>query len=139
MLHNNKPTNFTTQPSLTHDSTKTTRHRTFYRIMIKGVFQLILMMVSRLTSGQNLRKLILQREIKVRRVKILEFKECISKIVSADKAEREKDLKLDQFYLGFHTTVDLALILLCNTRFIKEHKPSNHIRARIKSHVYTTE
>ena len=28
---------------------------------------------------------------------------------------------------------------LCNTRFIKEHKPSNHIRARIKSHVYTTE
>ena len=29
--------------------------------------------------------------------------------------------------------------LCCNTRFIKEHKPSNHIRARIKSHVYTTE
>ena len=28
---------------------------------------------------------------------------------------------------------------LCNTRFIKGHKPSNHIRARIKSHVYTTE
>ena len=27
----------------------------------------------------------------------------------------------------------------CNTRFINEHKPSNHIRARIKSHVYTTE
>ena len=27
----------------------------------------------------------------------------------------------------------------CNTRFTKEHKPSNHIRARIKSHVYTTE
>jgi len=27
----------------------------------------------------------------------------------------------------------------CNTRFIKGHKPSNHIRARIKSHVYTTE
>ena len=25
----------------------------------------------------------------------------------------------------------------CNTRFIKGHKPSNHIRARIKSHVYT--
>ena len=33
----------------------------------------------------------------------------------------------------------MALIPLCNTRFIKEHKPSNHIRARIKSHVYTTE
>ena len=28
---------------------------------------------------------------------------------------------------------------MCNTRFIKGHKPSNHIRARIKSHVYTTE
>ena len=27
----------------------------------------------------------------------------------------------------------------CNTQFIKGHKPSNHIRARIKSHVYTTE
>ena len=27
----------------------------------------------------------------------------------------------------------------CNTRFIKGHKPCNHIRARIKSHVYTTE
>ena len=36
-------------------------------------------------------------------------------------------------------TVDMALIPLCNTRFIKEHKPSNHIRVRIKSHVYTTE
>ena len=31
----------------------------------------------------------------------MEFKEYNSKIVSADKAEREKDLKLDQFYLGF--------------------------------------
>ena len=27
----------------------------------------------------------------------------------------------------------------CNTRFIKGHKSSNHIHARIKSHVYTTE
>ena len=27
----------------------------------------------------------------------------------------------------------------CNTRFIKEYKPRNHIRARIKPHVYTTE
>ena len=30
-------------------------------------------------------------------------------------------------------------VTLCNTRFIKGHKPSNNIRARIKSHVYTTE
>ena len=29
--------------------------------------------------------------------------------------------------------------LKCNTRFIKGHKPSNHIRAMIKSHVYKTE
>ena len=69
----------------------------------------------------------------------MEFKEYNSKIVSADKAEREEGLKLDQFYLGFRPTVDIALIPLCNTRFIKGHKPSNHIRARIKSHVYTTE
>ena len=32
-------------------------------------------------------------------------------------------------YAGYH----------CNTQFIKGHKPSNHIRARIKLHVYTTE
>ena len=49
----------------------------------------------------------------------MEFKEYNSKIVLADKAEREKDLKLDQFYLGFRPTVDIALIPLCNTRFIK--------------------
>ena len=62
-----------------------------------------------------------------------------SKIVSADKAEREQDLKLDQSYVGFRPTVDTALIPLCNTRFIKVHKPSNHICTRIKSHIYTTE
>ena len=81
----------------------------------------------------------LEREIKARRVKVIEFKGYNSKIVSADKAEREEDLKLDQFYLGFRPTVDTALIPLCNTRFIKGHKPSNHIRAWIKSHVYTIE
>ena len=69
----------------------------------------------------------------------MEFKEYNSKIVSADKAEREEVLKLDQFYLGFRPIVDTALIPLCNTRFIKGHKPSDHIRARIKSHVYTIE
>ena len=38
--------------------------------------------------------------------------------------------------------LDLVLgrpFLRCNTRFIKGHKPINHIRARIKSHVYTIE
>src|SRR6185312_3842186 len=77
--------------------------------------------------------------MKARRVRNSEFKEYNSKIVSADKAEREKDLKLDQFYLGFRPIVDTALIPLSNTRFIKGHKPSNHICARIKSHVYATE
>ena len=89
-------------------------------------------------SGQNLRKLFFREKIKARRVKVIEFKGYNRKIVSADKAEREV-LKLDQFYLGFRPTVDMALISLCNTRFIKGHKPSNHIHARIKSHVYTTE
>ena len=42
-----------------------------------------------------------EREIKARRVKVIEFKGYNSKIVSADKAEREEDLNLDQFYLGF--------------------------------------
>ena len=40
-----------------------------------------------------------------------------------------------------HNKVSLEqmVALICNTRFIKGHKPSNHIRARIKSHVYTIE
>ena len=97
------------------------------------------MMVSRLTSGQRSTKTYSIEKIKARRVKILEFKEYNSKIVSADKTKREEVLKLDQLYLGFRPTVDIALIPLCNNRFTKEHKPSNHIRARIKSHVYTTE
>ena len=59
----------------------------------------------------------------------MEFKEYNSKIVSADKAERKEDLKLDQFYLGFRPTVDTALKPLCNTRFIKGHKPSSQIQA----------
>ena len=90
-------------------------------------------------SGQIYENYSSEREIKARRVKVIEFKGYNSKIVSVDKTEREKVLQLDQFYLGFRPTVDMALIPLCNTRFIKGHKPSNHIRARIKSHVYTTE
>ena len=42
-----------------------------------------------------------EREIKARRVKVIEFKRYNSKVVSADKDLREKVLKLDQFYLGF--------------------------------------
>ena len=42
-----------------------------------------------------------EREIKARRVKVIEFKGYNSKIVSAGKDWREQVLKLDQFYLGF--------------------------------------
>ena len=53
-------------------------------------------------SGQNLRKLFFrEREIKARRVKVIEFKGYNSKIVSVGKDWRAEILKLDQFYLGF--------------------------------------
>ena len=55
-----------------------------------------------------------EREIKARRVKVIEFMGYNSKIVSAGKDWREEDLKLDQFYVGFRPTVDTALIPLCN-------------------------
>ena len=42
-----------------------------------------------------------EREIKARRVKVIEFKGYNRKIVSTDKDWREEVLKLDQFYLGF--------------------------------------
>ena len=51
-------------------------------------------------SGQIYENYSSEREIKARRVKVIEVKGYNSKIVSADKAEREV-LKLDQFYLGF--------------------------------------
>ena len=48
--------------------------------------------------------------------------------------------KLAPQYVGpFKVLERKGEVAYCNTRFIKEHKPSNHIRARIKSHVYTTE
>ena len=52
-------------------------------------------------SGQIYENHSLEREIKARRVKVIEFKGYNSKIVSADKDWREEVLKLDQFYLGF--------------------------------------
>ena len=52
-------------------------------------------------SGQIYENYSLEREIKARRVKVIEFKEYNSKIVSADKDWREEVLKLNQFYLGF--------------------------------------
>ena len=52
-------------------------------------------------SGQIYENYSSEREIKARRVKVIEFKGYNSKIVSADKDWREGVLKLDQFSLGF--------------------------------------
>ena len=52
-------------------------------------------------SGQIYENYYSEREIKARRVKVIEFKGYNSKIVSADRDWREEVLKLDQFYLGF--------------------------------------
>ena len=52
-------------------------------------------------SGQIYENYSSEREIKARRVKVIEFKGYNSKIVSADKDWREEVLELDQFYLGF--------------------------------------
>ena len=52
-------------------------------------------------SGQIYENYSSEREIKARRVKVIEFKGYNSKIVSADKDWREEVLKLDQFCLGF--------------------------------------
>ena len=49
--------------------------------------------------------------------------------------EKEEEPEETHWDKGTQTEDDV----MCNTRFIKEHKPSNYIRARIKSHVYTTE
>ena len=52
-------------------------------------------------SGQIYEIYSLEREIKARRVKVIEVKGYNSKIVSAGKDWRKEVLKLDQFYLGF--------------------------------------
>ena len=59
------------------------------------------MVVRRLIQAKVYENYSLEREIKARRVKVIEFKGYNSKIVSADKDWREEVLKLDQFYLGF--------------------------------------
>ena len=52
-------------------------------------------------SGQIYENYSSEREIKARRVKVIEVKGYNSKIVSADKDWREEILELDRFYLGF--------------------------------------
>ena len=52
-------------------------------------------------SGQIYENYSSEREIKARRVKVIEVKGYNSKIVSASKDWREEVLQLDQFYLGF--------------------------------------
>ena len=51
-------------------------------------------------SGQIYENYSAEREIKARRVKVIEFKGYNSKIVSAGKDLEREVLKLDQFYLG---------------------------------------
>ena len=53
--------------------------------------------------------------------------EVLSEALWAHRISRHGATKVTPFELVYR-----------NTRFITEHKPSNHIRARIKSHVYTT-
>ena len=138
MLHKDKHTNFTTQLSLTHDSTNTTRRRMCYHIIIKG--HLAYTYDGQTTySRPESTKTILQREIKARWVKVIEFKWYNSKIVFSRQGLERRSPKTRPVLSRLRPTVDIAQIPLCNTRFIKGHKPSNHIRARIKSHVYTIE
>ena len=56
-------------------------------------------------------------------------------IFSKTEEEHEEHLRLVLQRLREHQ----LYAKFSKSRFIKEHKPSNHIRARIKSHVYTTE
>ena len=66
------------------DSTNTTRRRTCYRFIIKRSPSYA--HGGQMTdSGQNLRNYSSEREIKARRVKVIEFKGYNSKIVSAGK------------------------------------------------------
>ena len=83
-------------------------------------------------SGQNLRKLFFRERNQGKTSNN-------SKIVSVDKDLERRSPKTRPVLYSLRPTVDMALIPLCNARFIKGHKPSNHIRDRIKSHVYTTE
>ena len=90
-------------------------------------------------SGQIYENYSSEREIKAGRVKVIEFKGYNSKIVFSRQGLERRSPKTRPVLSRLCPTVDTALIPLCNTRFIKGQKPSNHIRARIKSHVYTTE
>ena len=71
----------------------------------------------------------------------------VTKEASIANSKQETQKIAEQIQAEFPEISTLSLQIVtgddkddkCNTRFIKEHKPSNHIRARIKSHVYTTE
>ena len=56
-----------------------------------------------------------------------------------EQKEKEAEKLRDEHFEKYRPKIPQGKVWQCNTRFIKEHKPSNHIRARIKSHVYTTE
>ena len=69
------------------------------------------------------------------------FEDLMCKFNLLSKEHEELKLKFESIndtndFLEMKQSIPCAT---CNTRFTKGHKPSNHIRARIKSHVYTTE
>ena len=70
--------------------------------------------------------------------KFQESREYIQKIISASKVG-ERDLNSTSSNRGLRPIVDTALIPILSHPVYKGHKPSNHICARIKSRIYTTE
>ena len=65
--------------------------------------------------------------------------ECINLRKSLQERQLEEDKKKKDKQDNEDGNKDGTKGFQCNTRFTKGHKPSNHIHARIKSHVYTTE
>ena len=70
-------------------------------------------------SGQIYENYFLEREIKVRRVKVIEFKGYNSKIVFSRQGLERRSPKTRPVLSRLRPTVDMALIPLCNTRFTK--------------------
>ena len=66
-------------------------------------------------SGQIYENYSLEREIKARWVKVIEFKGYNSKIVSAKKGLERRSPKTRPVLSRLRPTVDTALIPLCNT------------------------
>src|SRR4026209_2139586 len=94
------------------------RRRACYHIIIKG--HLADTHGGQMTdSGQIYENYSSEREITARWVKVIEFKGYNIKIVSAGKDLERRSPKTRPILSSLRPTVDMALIPLCNTRFIK--------------------